>query len=81
MKPHKDLFLLEKRTTTKYTKKLAKFRAPTTMARMGRYEEEALHKAGVETNRPRVCGAKISRRALSRLLPSVANLDRVVVQL
>ena len=45
----------EKRTLTKYTKKLAAFRTlANCMARAGRYEEEALHKASVGANRPRV---------------------------
>jgi hypothetical protein len=50
----------EKRTHTKCTKKLAAF---GTLANChgpyGRYEEEALHKAGVEANRP-VCSVELS---------------------
>jgi hypothetical protein len=45
----------EKRTLTKYTKSWQHFEQfRTAMARAGRYEEEARHKAGGGANRPRV---------------------------
>jgi hypothetical protein len=44
----------DKRTLTKYTKNLAAFRTREDMSRTERYEEEALHKAVVEANRPHV---------------------------
>jgi hypothetical protein len=47
----------EKRSPAKYTKKLAPFRTFTICyGPYGRYEENALHKAGVGANRPRVKG-------------------------
>ena len=46
--------LPQKRTPTKFTKKLAAFRTLAREAVAGRYEQEAIHKARVETNRPRV---------------------------
>ena len=45
--------LAQERTRTKYTKSWQHFEhLRTVMARTGRYEEEALHKAGAGANRP-----------------------------
>jgi hypothetical protein len=63
----------EKRTPANFTKNWQHFEhLRTAMARAGRYEEAALHKAGVEANRPRV-QRSIIRTPVVMILPTLAR--------